>query len=73
VLGTSCLGIFGPLLETDWVLARTLLDANRVCIAYNLMRGAIGARASYTRSLFCNVGSKISIICFPSPVLKPLV
>jgi len=41
--GTSYLGIFGPLSETDRVLAGTLLDANRVCIAYNLIRGAIGA------------------------------
>jgi hypothetical protein len=43
MLGTSYLGIFGPLLEIDWVLAGMLLDADRVYIAYNLIRGAIGA------------------------------
>jgi hypothetical protein len=32
MLGTSYLGIFRPLLEIDRVLARTLLDADRVCI-----------------------------------------
>jgi hypothetical protein len=43
VLGTSYLGIFRPLLEIDRVLAGILLDADRVYIAYNLMRRAIGA------------------------------
>jgi hypothetical protein len=43
MLGMSYLGIFGPLLEIDWVLARILLDINRVYIAYNLICKAIGA------------------------------
>jgi len=33
MLGTSCLGIFGPLLAIDWVPAGTLVEANRVCTA----------------------------------------
>jgi hypothetical protein len=40
--GISYLGIFGPLLEIDRVLARTLLDANRVYIACDLIYKAIG-------------------------------
>ena len=32
ILGTSYLGIFRPLLEMDWVLARILLNINRVYI-----------------------------------------
>jgi hypothetical protein len=33
VLGTSYLGIFGPLLAADWVLAGKLLEANKVYTA----------------------------------------
>jgi len=43
MLGTSYLGIFGPLLATDWVLARTLVEANRVCTVSDLVLRAMGA------------------------------
>ena len=40
--GMFCLGIFGPLLAADWVLARKLLEVNRAYTAWDLVYRAIG-------------------------------
>jgi hypothetical protein len=42
MLGISYLGIFGPLLAADWVLAEKLLEANGVYTAWNLVYKAVG-------------------------------
>ena len=40
--GTSCLGIFRPLLAADWVPAGELLKVNRAYTAWDSVYGAIG-------------------------------
>jgi hypothetical protein len=39
---TSYLGIFGPSLAADWVLAKKLLEADRVYTAWDSVYKAIG-------------------------------
>ena len=48
MLGTSCSGIFRPLLVADWVLAGKLLKANRACTAWDSVYRAMGVWVAYT-------------------------